>query len=216
MESDSRTPSRAPLIAVIIGLLAIVSGVWALRHALGGATEKPPRTVENITVIRPPPPPPPEETPPPPPPEKVEQQPIQQSEPEPTPDNSPAPPQQELGLDAQGSAGDDAFGLAARKGGSDIVGSGGAAFAWYTGRLRDEVTDRLSNDAKLRGKKYTVGVRIWLETDGRIRDVKMTNGTGNREIDAAITADISSLGRMSASPPIEMPQPISLQIVSRT
>jgi protein TonB len=189
--------------------------VWFIRDFMLHKGDKPARTVQNITVIRPPPPPPPEETPPPPPPEKVEQQ-IPQNEPEPTPDNSPTPPQQQLGLDADGSAGDDGFGLAARKGGSDLVGSAGAAFAWYTGKLKDEVTDRLSNDAKLRGKKYTVAVRIWLESDGRIRDVKMTSGTGSRDLDSTISSDIAALGRLSASPPLEMPQPISLQIVSRS
>jgi protein TonB len=206
---------KAPLfgtllvVAVLIGTL-----VWFIRGFMANKQQKPGRLVQNITVIRPPPPPPPEQALPPPPPEKVQQQ-LPQNEPEPTPDNTPAPSQQ-LGLDADGAAGDDGFGLAARKGGSDIVGSGGAAFAWYTGKLKDEVTDRLSTDAKLRGKKYTVGVRIWLEADGRIKDVKMTTGTGSRELDSAISSDIAALGRLSASPPIEMPQPISLQIVSRS
>jgi protein TonB len=216
LERDTGNLRKAPLIGgVLAGLLLVGAMVWFVRDFMSHKTEKPTRAVQNITVIRPPPPPPPEETPPPPPPEKMQEQ-IQQNEPEPTPDNSPAPPQQALGLDAEGNAGDDGFGLAARKGGSDIVGGGGAAFAWYTGKLKDEVTDRLSNDAKLRGKKYSIGVRIWLEADGRIRDVKMTSGTGSRELDSAISSDIAALGRLSASPPIEMPQPISLQIVSRS
>jgi protein TonB len=216
LQRDTNTRSKAPLIGgAVAGVLLVGAMVWFIRDFMSHKSEKPARTVQNITVIRPPPPPPPEEAPPPPPPEKVQEQ-IQQNEPEPTPDNSPTPPQQQLGLDAEGNAGDDGFGLAARKGGSDIVGTGGAAFAWYTGKLKDEVTDRLSNDSKLRGKKYSVGVRIWLEADGRIRDVKMTSGTGSRELDSAISSDIAALGRLSASPPIEMPQPISLQIVSRS
>jgi protein TonB len=216
VERDSPTSRKLPLICGMLAMLLVLgTAVWFIRDFMLHKGDKPSRTVQNITVIRPPPPPPPEETPPPPPPEKVEQQ-IPQNEPEPTPDNSPTPPQQQLGLDADGSAGDDGFGLAARKGGSDLVGSAGAAFAWYTGKLKDEVTDRLSNDAKLRGKKYTVAVRIWLEADGRIRDVKMTSGTGSRDLDTTISSDITALGRLSASPPLEMPQPISLQIVSRS
>jgi protein TonB len=203
------------IVGLLVVLVLVGASVWFIRGFMAHKNEKPARSVQNITVIRPPPPPPPEQTPPPPPPEKV-QEPIPQNEPEPTPDNSPTPQPQQLGLDAEGSAGDDGFGLAARKGGSDIVGSGGAAFAWYTGKLKDEVTDRLSNDAKLRGKRYSVGVRIWLESDGRIRDIKMTSGTGNRELDSAISSDIAALGRLSASPPLEMPQPISLQIISRS
>jgi protein TonB len=209
-------PKKALIFGGALGLLAAVGVlVWFLHGLLSTKDHKQARTVQNITVIRPPPPPPPpEQPPPPPPPDKIQEQ-VPQSEPDPTPDNSPTPSQQ-LGLDSDGSAGDDGFGLAARKGGSDIAGSGGAAFAWYTGKLRDEVTDRLSSDNKLRGKKYIIGVRIWLATDGRIKDVKMTSGTGNRDIDSAIASDIAALGRLSESPPIEMPQPISLQIVSRT
>lgn len=216
-QASNPLQKRAPVIVGTAVVLLLLAGlVWFARDMMGTKTQKQARTVQNITVIRPPPPPPPppENTPPPPPPDKMQEQTQTQSEPEPTPDNEPTPSPQ-LGLDAEGGAGDDGFGLAARKGGSDIVGTGGAAFAWYTGKLKDEVTDRLSADAKLRGKKYTVGVRIWLASDGRIRDVKMTNGTGNREIDSAISSDIAALGRLSETPPLEMPQPISLQIVSR-
>jgi len=169
--------------------------------------------VEQVTLIRPPPPP--DETPPPPPPPEKVEEPLPQDEPQPTPDDTPAPTPQ-LGLDAEGTAGGDSFGLAARAGGADITGTGGAVFAWYTGKLKNEVSDRLSSDEKLRGKKYIVAVRIWIEADGRIKEVRVTGGTGNREIDSAIQADLAALGRMSEAPPLEMPQPISLQIVSRT
>src|SRR5882762_6880328 len=75
----------------------------------------------------------------PPPPDKVEE-PLPQDEPPPSPDNTPAPTPQ-LGLDAEGSAGGDSFGLAARQGGSDITGTGGAVFAWYTGKLKTAIAD---------------------------------------------------------------------------
>jgi protein TonB len=197
--------------ALLLLLLTVV--VWWIHGFMATKDQKPARTVQNIQIIRPPPPPP-EETPPPPPPEKVEE-PIEQKEPEPTPDNAPTPSEQ-LGLDAEGTAGGDAFGLAARKGGSDLVGTGGAAFAWYTGKLKDEITDRLSNDARVRAKKFTVAVRVWIESDGRIKEVKLTSGTGDRELDGLISASLSSMTRLDEAPPIEMPQPISLKIVSRT
>ena len=186
--------------------------MWFIHGIVSNTSKKPPHVVENVVLIRPPPPPE-EPPPPPPPPEKVEES-LPQDEPPPAPDNAPAASPQ-LGLDAEGTAGGDSFGLAARQGGSDITGTGGAIFAWYTGKLKNEVSDRLSSDDKLRGKKYSVGVQIWIEADGRIK-VRLTNGSGNREIDNAIAADLAALGRISESPPIEMPQPISLQIVSRS
>jgi protein TonB len=204
---------KAPMLSgALVVFLAVLGMVGAARSIMASKQQKPERLVQNITVIRPPPPPP--EQPPPPPPEKIQQQIQQQSEPEPTPDNAPAPTPN-LGLDADGGAGDDGYGLAARKGESGI-GTGGAAFAWYTGRLKDEVNDRLASDPKLRAKKYTVGVRVWIETDGRIKQVRVSTSSGNRDIDSEIAAALSQINRLSAAPPLEMPQPITLQIVSRS
>ena len=209
----NQPPHRRRKYVTQLGVLLLVFGMiggaaWFIHNMVTNQQKKPPHVVQNVTLIRPPPPP--EE--PPPPPEKVDE-PLPQDEPEPAPDNAPTPSPQ-LGLDADGSAGGDSFGLAARKGGSDLVGTGGAIFAWYTGKLKNEVSDRLSSDAKLRGKKYSGTFRIWIEPDGRIKDVRVVNGTGNREIDSAIPADL--VGRQSESPPIEMPQPITIQIVSRS
>ena len=205
---------RAAQVGVTALALVLIGGVvWFIHSIATSKDNKPPHVVEQVTLIRPPPPPD-EAPPPPPPPEKVEE-PLPQDEPQPTPDDTPAPAPQ-LGLDAEGTAGGDSFGLAARAGGADITGTGGAVFAWYTGKLKNEVSDRLSSDEKLRGKKYIVAVRIWIEADGRIKEVRVTGGTGNREIDSAIQADLAALGRMTEAPPLEMPQPISLQIVSRT
>jgi len=215
MEQEQPAVSRTKIVAGVAGgavLLGVT--VWLIHGLMAGKSQKSERLVQNITVIRPPPPPPPEQAPPPPPPDKLNE-PIQQDQPEPSPDNAPSPSQQ-LGLDADGAAGEDGFGLAAHRGGGDLVGGSGAVFAWYTGKLKDVVSDRLSADSRLRGRKFAIGVRIWIETDGRIKDVKLTSGTGNRELDGAIASALVALGRMNESPPIEMPQPISLQIVSRS
>jgi protein TonB len=209
----SRKRKHAPLVGGLLLILLLMGGAaWFVHSMVSNQKKLPPHVVQNVTLIRPPPPP--DTPPPPPPPEKIDE-PLPQDQPEPTPDQPPTPSPQ-LGLDAEGSAGGDSFGLAARPGGSDLVGTGGAVFAWYTGKLKSEVSDRLSSDAKLRGKKYSVAVRIWIEADGRIKDVRVTSGTGSNELDSAIAADLVSLGRLSESPPLEMPQPISLQIVSRS
>ena len=205
---------RATWVGGLLLVLVLVSGaVWFIHGIVSKKDNKPPRVVENVTLIRPPPPPD-EPPPPPPPPDKVEE-PLPQDEPPPSPDNTPAPTPQ-LGLDAEGSAGGDSFGLAARQGGSDITGTGGAVFAWYTGKLKTAIADCLSEDDKLRGKKYTGGIKIWIEPDGRLKEVRASNGTGSREIDNEITAYLSARCRFSDSPPLEMPQPVSLQIVSRS
>jgi protein TonB len=213
MQDDSNKSKAPMVVGLLLVIVFAVAAVWFLRGIVGTKNSKPERMVQNITVIRPPPPPPPDQPPPPPPPEKI-QEPIPQDEPPPTPDNAPAPSEQ-LGVDADASAGSDGFGLAARKGGADLVGGGGSVFAWFLGKLKDEVTDRLSGDPKLRGKRYTVVVRLWFEPDGRIKEVKITNGVGNREIENEISTELVGY-RLNPPPPLEMPKPISVQIVSRT
>jgi periplasmic protein TonB len=206
---------RATWVGGLLLVLVLVgSAVWFVHKIVSGKENRPPHVVENVTLIRPPPPPPDEPPPPPPPPQKIDE-PLPQDEPPPSPDNSPAPSPQ-LGLDAEGTAGGDSFGLAARQGGSDITGTGGAVFAWYTGKLKGAVSDCLSGDDKLRGKKYSVSVKIWIEPDGRLKEVRATTTSGNHEIDNEIAASLSSRCRFSDSPPLEMPQPVSLQIVSRS
>ncbi len=208
--------ARLPKIALGVALvLALVAGLWFVLKALGTKDNKPARTVQTIQVIRPPPPPPPDEKPPPPPPpEKVEH--FEQSQPDPTPTDEPAP-SEDLALDAAGTAGGDAFGLAARPGGRDITGgSGTAPFGWYQNRLASQLSEKLSADPKLKGKKFTVSVRVWIDHDGRIKEVAVSNGTGDSALDSAVQAAISGMQKFAEAPPMEMPQPVTLRIVRKS
>ena len=97
-----------------------------------------------------------------------------------------------------------------------VGGNGNAAFAWYTNRLKDAIVDKLSSDSKLGAKKFSLAVQVWIAPDGRIKQVKLATTTGNHELDQRIESELSSLTRLSEAPPLEMPQPINLKIVSRT
>jgi TonB family protein len=195
----------------MVALACLTGVVYAIHGVLASKGKKQSRMVQVVQIIRPPPPPP--ELPPPPPPDQPKEE-IPKEQPDPVQNDEPTPSDQ-LGLDSEGGAGSDAFGLAARKGGQDLLGSGGATFAWYTGRIKDVIADKLANDVRLRSHRYTVAVRVWVDRDGRIKDVRLVAGTGNHELDQAIVAAVSTIDRMSDPPPIEMPQPISLKIVSR-
>jgi periplasmic protein TonB len=197
----------------LVALLLIIGFVWFVRTMMAAKSTKTERQVQVVQIIRPPPPP---DQPPPPPPEKTEE-PLPKDEPDPTPKDDEPPPDQPLGIDAQGTAGGDAFGLAARSGGSDLIGgTGSAAFAWYTNHLREAVMERLTADSGLGSKKFSISVRMWIESDGRIKDLKLMSTTGSRELDERITVALSSLTRLSQAPPLEMPQPVSLKIVSHS
>jgi protein TonB len=197
----------------MFGLLLILGFVWFVRSMMVGKTAKPWRHVQVVQVIRPPPPPP--DQPPPPPPEKTEV-PLPKDVPEPVPDNTPAPSDQPLGLDAEGTAGGDAFGLAARRGGSDLVGgTGSAPFAWYTNRISDAIRERLSSVACAKSAKGSLSVHVLMQADGKIKQVQLATTTGNTGVDQCIDSALTSMPAMSDPLPPGMPEQVNLKIVSR-
>lgn len=202
------------MIALVTVLAVVGVGLFFLiRHFVKQEAPATKKVVQEIRVIRPPPPPP--ETPPPPPPPPEEKVDLKEPEPEPdpTPTNEP-PPGEQLGLDADGSAGSDGFGLAARKGGRDLLASGGSAYAWYAGLLKNEILGKLQDEKKVRAASYSIQVRVWVRPDGTIERVRFTQSSGSGERDKAIEDAITRI-RLSQAPPTDMPQPISLRIASR-
>lgn len=204
-----------PLAVGVLLVLAAVLGMIRLIQGFSGKEDTPKRDVPQVVkIIRPPPPP--EEPPPPPPPEEKVDEPLPQDVPEPEAADE-APPGEQLGLDAEGVAGGDAFGLAARRGGADIIGGGGgAAFAWYTGMIKDGILDALAEDEQVRKGNYRLTVRVWLAPDGRVERIALADSTGNPQLDAAIEQALTRVRRLREAPPLEMPQPVTLRIVSRS
>jgi protein TonB len=211
-ERKQKLYRHVPIVAGAVVVLAVVG--LLIKVVLGFMEKKPDgpkrQTAQVVKIIRPPPP---QETPPPPPPPEKVNEPIPQDTPEPTPQEDA--PAQALGVDADGTAGGDGFGLAARKGGRDLLGSGAGAFAWYTGMLKDTILEKLSEDANVRRGNYAAVVRVWVASDGRVERVKLAQSTGDRTRDVAIEDALSKLSRIREAPPLEMPQPVTLRIVSR-
>lgn len=208
--------SKAPIVVGVL-LVAVVLGlIWLVKGLMESKVDKPKREVAQVIKLVRPPPPPPEPPPPPPPPEEKIEEPLPQETPEdaPTPDDAP-PAAESLGLDAEGVAGADGFGLAARKGGRDLLATGGSAFAWYTSMLKDSIATALSEDERIRRGSYQVTVRVWLSRTGDIEKIKLASTSGNRELDQAIERSLEKIGRIREAPPSEMPQPVTLRIVSR-
>ena len=213
--ADQRSLRRnlSRLAGAVFGILLLLGFMWFAREMLGAKTGKTTRTVQQVQIIRPPPPPPPDQ-PPPPPPEKSPE-PIPKDQPDPTPEQQPdQAPDQPLGLDAEGSAGGDAFGLAARRGGGDLIGGTGTApFAWYTNRLRDAIKDRLSAAPCTKSAKGSLSTRVLLAADGHIKEIKLTAGTGNARLDECFDKELASIGTLGDAPPPGMPQQVNLRVV---
>ncbi len=202
------------IIVAAVVVIFCIGVVVLLRGVVSGGAPPVKKVVQEIHVIRPPPPPPDLPPPPPPPPEEKVDIPDPQEKPDPTPSKDP-PAGEKLGLDAEGTAGGDAFGLLGNKGGRELVGSGGSAFAWYAGLLKNQILDALDGEQKARSGGYSVVVRVWVRVDGTIDRVNIVQSSGDRERDRVIEAALARMGRLSQAPPADMPEPISLRIVSR-
>jgi len=201
-------------MVVVIALVAVVINSFL---AQSGKPQK--RSVQQIAILRPPPPPPPpkqEEKPP-----EIKKEEVK----------LPPPPQEaapkdadakeagkDLGVDAEGGAGGDGFGLVGRKGGRDLLaGDSGtrSQFAFYTNMIQQQIQDELSRNKKLKGGgDYRAVVRIWLAADGRMQKVDLAGTTGNAETDVNLRSALAEM-TFRQPPPQNMPQPVRLRISSR-
>jgi protein TonB len=192
-------------------LMVGVGGFALVRNIVSNAPPPPKQVVQEIHLIRPPPPPPDQPPPPPPPEQEKVNIPDPQQQPDPTPSNQP-PPSANLGLDAEGGAGGDAFGLVGNKGGREITASGGSAFSWYAGLLKDQVLNLLNSDKQVRTGAYRVLLRAWVSQDGTVQKFEILRGSGSAERDRAIQTDLQQIKHMSQARPAGMPDVISLEV----
>ena len=212
MNPKHRKYRNLPLIIVCATVGSVGVGAFALVHRIvTSASPAPKQVVQEIQLIRPPPPPPDLPPPPPPPPDEKVDIPDPQQQPDPTPSNQP-PPSANLGLDTEGGAGGDAFGLVGNKGGRDITATGGSAFAWYAGLLKDQIQNVLNGDKQVRTGAYRVLLRAWVSEDGTVQRVEILRGSGNADRDRAIEADLQQVKHLSQARPVGMPDVISLEV----
>ncbi len=206
---------------IIGGLLAAVAIFYVVKLILGFINAKPGRAekkIQAVTLFKPPPPPPPppkvEKPPEPEIKEKIEEP---ETEPEPMPEETPPDeaPARDLGLDAEGTAGSDGFGLAARKGGNGLFGGGGNPYAWYGGLIKNGIFNLLNGQAELRKKGYTAIVKVWLKADGSVERVELSRGSNDPEIDELLSRLLNKFDKVAEPPPPGMGQPVKIKISSR-
>ncbi|HKJ22176.1 MAG TPA: TonB C-terminal domain-containing protein [Gammaproteobacteria bacterium] len=203
--------------AMVLLVVAVV--VYLVINFMQDAPPKSKKVVEKITLIKPPPPPPPREKPPPPKQkQKVEVKQPKKAPPKPSPkqaDKLPPPIDDNLGLDAMGGAGGDAFGLVGKQGGRDLIGGGGGSrFRWYAGVVENDISEALSRHEDIRKGRYTVVVKIWVGRDGNIKRIELVKTTGKNDLDKRIRLALDGIHRLSETPPEDLPQPIAVRISS--
>lgn len=128
-----------------------------------------------------------------------------------------------LGINEAGEGGGDAFGLAARSGGRELLftrsaGGGGnpsARYVEFANQLQSHVKEQLNQNNDLRKDCYAVRVDIRIAASGFIETAKIRSSTGDAALDAELRAALLKLAPLNAGPPPDMPQPVGLRIVSR-
>jgi protein TonB len=203
------------LTGTVVAVVTAILG-YLVFDAIGTPVKSSQKVIQQVNIIRPPTPPPEPEPPPP----EIEKEEMPEPEPEEQADADEPPAGELLGLDAEGVAGADGFGLAALKGGRDLLSTGnGEEYQWYAQALTQEINDqvlaKLSDIRDLRRSRYSLLVRIWLARDGRVERFRLASSTGSTDLDRNLIAALESLERVSAAPPDGLPQPVRLRIVSR-
>lgn len=218
-DGPERSEWRSRAVAAALGLVFLGGLAWLVVSLSGGEKERA-AAPQQIAVIRqppPPPPPPPKPLEKPPEPPKVREE-VKVDEPKPD-EPKPADPKpaddkpasdKPLGLDADGSAGSDGFGLAANRGGRDFLGTGtgtvGGQGRYYTGLLQRNFFEALARSRQLPTQEFSVVVTIWLGDDGRVRRSEIVTSSGNPQIDNVVQATLAEMSALRELPPPNLRQ----------
>jgi len=138
-------------------------------------------------------------------------------------DAGPSPSNGALGLDEAGGAGSDAFGLAGKPGGRELLLTGGGGgggnpagrYLQFASQLQSHIAKELNQRPELKQTCYRVDIQVRVSDTGSIENVKIRRSTGNPALDAAIGNALEELPPMSIVPPADMPWPVGLAVTSR-
>jgi protein TonB len=218
---------------VLIAVMIILTGgvVYAVKTVMSEDQPRKKNTITTVTLLKPPPMikeklPEPEQVKEIPKKEEIinpevneEQNPRNDNQ-----DNTPAG--ENLGVDAEGGAGSDSFGLVGKKGGRSILAGGSgvgkvsllAKFTGYTQivttEIRKKVMKHLDEEGGIPKGKLQAVVRVSVDMDGRVIDYRIIGSSGNTRMDETVINSLRSL-RISEPPPEGMPRTMDIRIISQ-
>jgi outer membrane biosynthesis protein TonB len=228
MTTEPKKSGKALILgaSAVVAILFIAVVVYGVRVLISDDGQKRKRQIQMVTLVKPPPPPKIKEKPPEPEVKKKEEVIEPEPEPEPAEDQSQddTPPGQDLGLDAEGGAIADGFGLKAKKGGRALIGGGSGKgsllrkYAWYTRiiqeELRNKVRDHLDANGGVPEGNCKVVLKISLDGAGNIVNHRIDELCGQPRVDEAIKK-VLQVVRISEPPPADMPKTLKLRITKK-
>ncbi|MCG8312526.1 MAG: hypothetical protein MI976_04870 [Pseudomonadales bacterium] len=212
MSTRTTLAKRMPMILAAVAVVGLIGFVFLIKFIMSIEDKTPKKVVQQITIITPPAPPPPppepEEEPEPEVEEEIIEEPIDEAMPDEPMDDVAS---QDLGVDSDGVAGGDDFGLKARKGGRSLTGGGSS----YAADVQVEITDVISSDDQLRYLEFNAVLKLWISEMGTIERFELDQKSGNPDAERRLKQLLASLDPFKDGPPLEMPQPIKLRIRSQ-
>jgi periplasmic protein TonB len=226
MADKKRKPSQKHIligsVAFILGFICLSAFLVSLL--LTDNVQQNMRKTHQVRLLKPPPPPELKEKPPPPPEQKKIEHKILEEKPDQDDQKEEENPENKsLGIDAEGEAGSDSFGLEAREGGRPIIGgSGGGSlmrqFAWYNQlvekTIRDQVDEILKEHGGAPDGDLRTVVDLFLDDQGRIERYEIYKSSGNEKMDNIIETAVKAT-IISKQPPKGMPRGMRLTIASK-
>lgn len=226
-EDDEPARAGSTIRTLVLALLAMAAMaamvLLVMKFVAAPATRK--TGAQQIALIKQPPPPPPPKPPekPPEPPKVKEEVKVDPPKDEPKPEPAKAPDEKPasdkpLAVDADGAAGSDGFGLAASRGGRDLLSTGsggGGGGAYYSGLLQREFFDALLRNRKLLKDEFRVVVKVWIGDDGRVQKADIVTSSGNPQFDDQVQLTLLEMNPLKDVPPKSM-RPIQLRLSNRS
>jgi len=233
-KKHKKAPYQNWLVPGVIGVFFLVVIGFIVKVVLTDVGPRKKEQISTVTLLKPPPevkdkPPEPEL------PKEIPKQEIIQDIPQPqdAPQNDQpqddTPAGSDLGVDAEGGAGSDGFGLVGKKGGRAITlgdNRGGgmsrlsllAKYGWYTQKIQEEIKKQVKKKMDQEGGipkgKFQTVIKIVLDPRGAIVKYHIVGASGNNKIDEALQATLGEI-RISDPPPAGMPAGMTLKITSQ-
>jgi protein TonB len=229
-KKHKKAPYQNWLVPGVIGLVFAVAVGFLIKVVLTDVGPRSKEKIQTVTLLKPPPdvkekPPEPEVPKEVPKQEVIQDIPQQQDTPQNDQPQDDTPAGSDLGVDAEGGAGGDSFGLVGKKGGRGItLGGGGggmnrqslmAKYGWYNQKIQEEikkqVKKKMDQDGGMPKGKFQIVVKVAINDQGMIVKYHIVTASGNSKIDAALQATLGEI-KLSELPPVGIPKSITLKI----
>ncbi|MBN1906193.1 MAG: TonB C-terminal domain-containing protein [Deltaproteobacteria bacterium] len=226
-KKKNSTQKKIIIFSIVVSLMLMTACFFIVKALVSEDAAKMKRQVQMVTLLNPPPPPKVEEIPPEPElkeKEEVIEQAIEETHEEMPDDGSDQEAGSDLGVDADGVAGSDGFGLVSKKGGKSLIGGGFGnesllkKYSWYTQMLQGLIQERLQKELEKNGGipegDHDATVRIVIGDAGEIVTFQIVGSSGNQNMDKAISLAVKNI-KADDPPPFDMPKAIKLRVSSK-